>query len=242
MTDTVSTDPFAQTNSQSVNYLEAMTTKFNKDGALDVEGLAKGKFESDQFIAQLQTELAETRRKAEQGLAVKDLLEAIKNNPSQTGEPPLNQQVNTSSASNTPEDLQKVIRETINQSANEQREAANKAAVVNKLNETWGASSGAELAKKANELGITVKRLEEIGKESPSALFTLLGVNAVRAPNGTANVPTSTVSLPSTGTGERTKKYYDDLRRTNPKLYNNPKTQAQEHRDAIRLGPAFFDN
>lgn len=242
MTDTVSTDPFAQTNSQSVNYLEAMTAKFNKDGALDVEGLAKGKFESDQFIAQLQTELAETRRKAEQGLAVKDLLEAIKNDPTRNGEPPLNQQANTSSASNNPEDLQKVIRDTINQSANEQREAANKAAVVSKLNETWGANSTAELSKKASELGITVKRLEEIGKESPAALFTLLGVNSVARPNGTTNVPTSSVALPSTNTGDRTKKYYDELRRTNPKLYKDPKTQAQEHRDAIRLGSAFFDN
>lgn len=241
MTDATTTDPFSQrTNEDQVNYLAEMTAKFNKDGNLDVDGLARGKYEADKFIENLKKENDELRRKADQGMAVKDLLEAIKSTPQGNTEP----NRDTQQAPNPPntDDLARIVKDTISQTENERKEAQNKATVVLKLNEEWGSNSTTELAKKAQELGMTIKRLEEIGKESPQALFNILGIGtAVRAP-GSTNVPTSRVSLPSTSTGDRTKKYYDELYRTNPKAKYDPKIAAQEHRDAIRLGPNFFDN
>jgi hypothetical protein len=240
MTDT-NTDPFAQTTNEQVNYLDHAKSKFHtNEGELDIEGLARGKYESDKFISQLQLELAEARKKAEQGMAVKDLLEAIKSNPPGLVEPTPTPTVTDPTAA-TPTDISQLVKDTINQTAREQREAANKAAVVAKLNETFGGNAGNELGKKASELGISVARLEEIGKESPQALFNLLGLGTVVVP-GSANVPTSRNALPSTGVGDRTKKYYDNLYRQNPNLRFDPKTTAQEHRDAIKLGERFFDN
>lgn len=243
MTDANNSDPFATTNGEQINYVEVVKQKFNRDGELDLEGLARGKYEADNFIEQLKRENEELRRKADQGLAVKDLLDEIKRGQSTSSDSvePTHQnnpQVNPTQ----PDDLEKLVRETLTKTELERREAENKKSVVAKLNEVWGKDAATELGKAASTLGVSVKRLEEIGKESPQALFSLLRIDAPRQVPGTATVPTSRVNLPSTGTGERTKSYYDNLYRQNPKLKHDPKTVAQEHRDALRLGPAFFDN
>lgn len=241
MTDT-NNDPFAETNGAVVNYLEVVTNKFKgADGNLDVGSLAKGKYESDQFIETLKRENEELRQKAAQGLSVKELLEEIKRTNTNGQEPPqTNQQGNN--PPNNAADIAQLVKDTISQNTNEQREAQNKAAVVNKLNETWGQNTGPELVKKANELGVSVKRLEEIGKESPQALFRMLGLDAVRQVPGSTTVPTSRVLPNNVVSGDRTKGYYDKLYRDNPKLRHDSKTTAQEHRDALKLGAAFFDN
>lgn len=235
MTDAI-IDPF-KTNEEQVNYLDYAKTKFQSaDGNVDVEGLARGKYESDRFILQLQNELAEARAKADQGLAVKELLEQLKSNPPAGAEPTPPAQVPN------PDDLSKLVKDTINQTAREQKEAANKNAVVAKLNAEWGSNVGSELGKRAQALGVSVARLEEIGKESPEGLFAMLGLNNPQHAPGSATVPTSKVVLPNGTVGDRTKSYYDNLYRQNPKLRYDPKTTAAEHRDAIRLGVAFFDN
>lgn len=54
MTDTNEFDPF-KTNEQ-VNYLEEAKKKFSNNGELDLEGLARGKYESDKHIARLEAE------------------------------------------------------------------------------------------------------------------------------------------------------------------------------------------
>lgn len=242
MTD-ANIDPF-KTNEDQVNPLDYVKTKFSKeDGEINWEGVAKGKLEADQFIETLKRENEELRRKADQGMAMKDLLEAIKSNP--PGNPIVEPPHDTPPAINPPntDDLVKLVKDTLAQTTNEARETQNKATVVQKLNQEWGANVGAELTKKASELGVSVKRLEEIGKESPQALFNMLGIGSPAQVHGTAHVPASRVALPTGGNiGERTKKYYDELYRTNPKLKYDAKITAQEHRDAIRLGERFFDS
>ena len=238
MTDT-NNDPFQTT--EQVNYLEVVANKFKgADGNLDVNGLAKGKYEADQFIEQLKRENEELRTKANQGLSVKELLEEIKRTNSGNQEPTRDNQQGNNPPTN-PTDIAQLVKDTINQTTAEQREAQNKASVVAKLNEVWGTNVGAELVKKANELNVSVKRLEEIGKESPQALFSMLGLNAQRVVPGSATVPTSRVATQNVVSGERTKSYYDKLYRDNPSLRHDARTTAQEHRDAIKLGEAFFD-
>ena len=242
MTDTTN-DPFLNQQEQ-VNYLDYAKQKFAApDGNVDLEKLAQGKYESDKFISTLQQELAELRKKADQGMSVKDLLEELRK---QQSAPPVNNgeptPVNPPASPQNTDDLAKIVRDTLDSTERERREAANKATVVSKLNEEFGGNAGAELAKKANELGISVKRLEEIGKESPIALFNLLGLGSPRNIPGSTTVPTGRVQMPNTNTGDRTKKYYDELYRTNPAARHDSKITAQKHRDALRLGDRFLDN
>lgn len=238
MTDAI-IDPF-KTNEEQVNYLEVVTNKFkNADGTLNVEGLARGKYEADSFIEQLKKELETERQKAKEGLSYAQLLEEIKRTNA-GGEPP-SAPANVTNPP-TADELSKLVKDTLHQTTIEQKELANKATVIEKLNAEWGTNVASELAKKSRELGISVARLEEIGKESPAALFATLGLNAPKVVPGSATVPTSRVSFPNNSNGERTKSYYDDLYRKNPAAKYDSKIAAQEHRDAIRLGAAFFDN
>lgn len=235
MIDTI--DPF-QTNEQ-VNYLDEVTKKFNKDGQLDVEGLARGKFEADKHIAKLEAELADQRKKAEQGVAMKDLLDAIKGQNGNVVEPtPSNPPQDTAA---NPVDVEALVRETLVKSQNEQREVTNKNTVVAKLNEVWGNQTAVKLQEASTTLGISVKELENMGKQSPVALFQLLGINTPPRPGNGSTVPTSTVQIGGGKVGVRNKRYYDELYKSNPKLRNDSKVTSQEMRDAIEQGEAFFN-
>jgi hypothetical protein len=239
MTDT-NIDPF-QTNEQ-VNPLDYAKTKFSKaDGELDVEALARGKYEADTFIEQLKQETATWRAKAEQGIALKDLMDAIKSEKPNGGEPPL-------AASNVEEHakdkderpIDEIVQTALTKAENERKEAANKNVVVNKLNEVWGNNVGSELRNASNSLGIPVAELEAMGRKSPQALFRLLGVDAPRtAPSGT-HVPTSTVNIGG-GANKRSASWYRNQYKANPALRNDSKFAVQEMNDAIAQGEAFFD-
>lgn len=247
MTDAnLSTDLFSQTNETEVNYLEEAKKKFNVNGELDVNGLARGKVEADKFIEQLKRELEIERQRASQGKSIEELLTALKTNTQQSNlnEEPTREQNTSTPISPSQEDLQKLIETTLENQRRASNEETNKATVSAKLVEVWGASASVELNKKARELGLSIKQLEQMGKESPKALFTLLGVaDTPTVPGSASSVPrSSTSAFNSNGTtnGERGKSYYDKLYRENPKLRFDAKTTAQEHRDAIKLGEKFF--
>jgi len=241
MTDTAITDPFADHN-EEVNPLDYAKSKFKKADAdeIDVEKLARGKYESDRHISTLEAELADLRKKAELGMGLKEFYEAIRQ-PNQ-GNPPNNQNEGTPNgeSASPPVDITKTVQEELNRITLAQREEANKKQVVDKLAEVYGANASAEISKAASALGLPVSKLNDLAKESPAAFFRLTGLdNPVSKPSGGV-VPTGTVNLPSHNSGVRNQQYYQKLRKENPKLYNDPKTQAQELRDALELKERFF--
>ncbi|RUP39341.1 MAG: hypothetical protein EKK63_10095 [Acinetobacter sp.] len=237
MTDT-NTDPF-QTEGQ-VNPLDYAKTKFSKaDGELDVEALARGKYESDTFIEQLKQENAQWRQKAEQGIALKDLMEAIKSERPNMNEPNVDKSNVEDNAKDTP-DINEVVQTALAKAEAERKEAANKSIVVSKLNEVWGSNVGVELKNASNTLGIPVADLEQMGKRSPQALFKLLGVDAPRTPPSGTHVPTSTVNIGG-GAVKRTASWYRQQYKANPALRQDSKFAVQEMNDAIAAGEAFFD-
>ena len=241
MTDTIS-NPFADQNEQ-VNPLDYAKTKFaNESGEIDLEKLARGKFESDRHIQTLETELAELRKKAEQGMAVKDLLEAIKSNRPASEEPtPAPKDEGDPAAKSNERPIEEIVAEQLSKKETERKETENFDTVVNKLNEVWGNNVSTELRKAASALGMSVKELEGMGRKSPQALFKLLGVdNTPRPPSGTT-APTSSVNLGTRNPSVRNQSYYNELYKSNPKLRTDPKTAAQEMRDAIALGADFFN-
>jgi len=50
-----------------------------------------------------------------------------------------------------------------------------------------------------------------------------------------------TGSFTPQGPKERTWAYYQELKKTNPKVYYDPKTQVQMHHDAVALEEKFKD-
>jgi hypothetical protein len=203
-----------------------------------VEDLAKGKAESDRYIAQLTAQLDEARTEVQKRIALEELKTAIlerdnNNNPNPPTPVDTNKVVDADS-------IEKLIKEHLASSEAEKTKATNEALVSETLTNVWGDNARAELAKAAKELGYTVSKLGEMGRENPKALFKLLGIGNQPVANG-GSVPRSSERIGNDNpSGERNKAYYDKLKASDPKAYWDKKTQIQLNKDAMRLKERFF--
>ncbi len=213
----------------------------------DVEVLAKGKLEADAYIAQLEEQAKQLREDQAKQDYAKQLLEQLQNKATEPtpvkSEAPKDDKGGTHTDGNTQpkvggDDLKSLVSETMTALEKEKAIQANVSFVSQELEKTHGTEATAFVTKKAQELGMTVARLEEIAKESPTAFFTLIGEAKKEMPSmlkGT--IRTEGANL--TNTSERNWNYYQELRRKNKSLYFDPKTQQQMFEDRRRLGKNF---
>lgn len=202
-----------------------------------VEDLAKSRMDADNYIQQLEAENAQFR----QGI--------------QTQVEQFRQQIQDDTPPSTPKveqrapevDLEARIRDTIQKTEREQRLAKNVNDVSQKLVDVYGTAEKANAAVKARaaELGVGLDFLMESAAQSPKAFYAQLGLDATprAAPsmgNGQVNPSALANANPNAVAEQGTYKFYEELRKNNPKLYNKPQTQLQMHKDAMEKGEAFF--
>lgn len=212
----------------------------------DVQVLAKSKLDADNYIKQLEEQLAKAREDmSKQDYAAK-LLEQLQNKgaASTTANPVAPKDNNSGS---NPSDTKPVISEdiikalveqTLTQREKESTASQNIQTVQAELQTKYGTGAKDHVLAKAKELGMTYDRLSEIASESPTAFFTLIGEPKKEfkpLTQGTINTAAGTFSAPS----NRDWNYYENIRKTNKKLYYDPKTQQQMFQDKMRLGDRF---
>ena len=218
----------------------------------DPEELAKGKWESDTYIQTLEQKLDSLRKELEQRETAAEIADRIKSQVA--NQTPSNQQSNPAGDENgggnddltqtkmeglSKEELLKLLDERDRMTKAQQ----NRLEVSRTLNEKIGATAPKWLADKARELGVTKEYLQQQAEVSPKAFFNLVGLNQ-QMPSGTGFTPPQSsvnTSALDTGTQQRTNKYYEKLFKENPKLRFDPKLTVQMHKDAQKMGPAFFD-
>jgi hypothetical protein len=213
----------------------------------DPDDLARGKLEADKFIERLKQENADIRRQlsSEERLEeIKELLErsnAPSRNDNQTDPNP---SVNGQKPPFNPEDLEQLLEHKLAQREAKARQEANLELSRKGLVDAFGNDYPSILEQKARELGMNKQVLSNLAVESPQAFLRLVGADQPkpRVPD-LFTPPTSNMrTVPSTGvTGERTYKYYQDLKTKEPRQYWDARTQIQMEKDAQRLGPAFFN-
>lgn len=222
--------------------------KFNSN-----EALAKGKAESDRYVKILEQQKDELRnmylglKEQVDGRAkLEDLIDRIEKGKS-----------GTSDDSHTPEDREKTptfdlqqlksyIREGLQETKVQDREASNYAEVQKTLKEKLGPRVNEVLKEKMDTLMIDSAYMVSTAKRSPQAFYSLIGLNEqpaqsetmFQAPPRTTQRP---VSFSQQTDGARTLAYYEKLKETNPKAYLDPKIQVQMDKDSQALGVAFFD-
>jgi hypothetical protein len=216
----------------------------------DLEALAKGKLEADEFIKTLEgtikslaDELKQAQLSADRKATLENLMSSLTTTTktSETKEPSQPQNPSNQSGSGLSHDDVVKIMEA-REAAKRQAQNLNLAlAPVKKL---YGDKTDEVLAQKAQELGMTVEALETLAKQSPQAFLNVVGVNA--RDNSTRSMAThsSVNSLGSTDPGapqERNKAYYDKLRKEMGawKFATDSKLQVQLHKDMQRLGDAW---
>lgn len=213
----------------------------------DVEALAKGKAEADNFVASLTRETKELRELTAQLDAENKVLrtrasivDRLNGNPSepQGNPPPQNPPTSvTPTKGLTAEDVVSVI---------EQREqtrlaSQNRAVIDSTLTKVFGTDAVAAVKQRASELGMSHEELVSIGLRSPEAMFSMLGIQ--KQP-GTGNpmyagAPNNNPGKPA---NVRNYAWYEAKRKEmgNIAYLGDRNIQLQLHKDAIALGDDFY--
>lgn len=110
--------------------------------------------------------------------------------------------------------------------------------VDQELEKSFGTEAKATIQKKAEELGMSLQRMQEIAAESPTAFFSLIG-EPKKSFNPMVQGSVRTEGVNMQASTDRDWSYYQNLRRENKNLYYTPKIQRQLMEDKVRLGDKF---
>lgn len=213
----------------------------------DPEVLAKGKLEADNYISELESQLAQMREDMSKQDYAKSLLDQLQNKAAdpttaKTAMPNNNNNGGTSDGNTNPnlseDDLKSLVEQTLTAREQETTVKSNLAIVDQELEKSYGTEAKATIQKKAQELGISLERMQEIAAESPTAFFSLIG-EPKKSFNPMVQGSVRTEGVNMQASTDRNWDYYQKLRRENRNLYYTPKVQRQLMEDKNRLGSKF---
>jgi hypothetical protein len=224
------------------DYMTYVKSKFAKeDGSIDLDALAKAKFKSDEHIANLEKEQAGVRDELTKRLSFEEVLAKIEANR-QSAEPSDNQahqDARIDEKSLTPDDVKKLLQETLTQEQQKATYQSNVNTVRSRLSEAWGPTFAEKLKQVCSELDISEEEAGQVAMTKPKAFLKLvLGETPKQVEN--AAPARSSVRLDSTPhNGVKNWAYFEKIRVSNPGEYWSPKVQLELHRQAVKLGDAF---
>lgn len=226
---------------------EELTAKW-KDKPL--EEVLKAKIESDLYIKtlerqkdELRTDYLKLREEATAQAKLQELLDRLEKSSS-------NSNVTTTPVNNlenqpqyNPKDVEALVSQTMLKQKAEEKMTDNFNMVKGKLSERYGNNYQTALQESMNTLGLTGDELNEMARTRPNVLIRALGLNEPTQQNLFQNPVRSSQRSDnfSPHNEKRTWAYYQKLKKDNPTLYFNKKTQFQMHQDAGALGTAFED-
>lgn len=233
---------------ETKNYLEDLVGEGKKFKT--PEELARGKWESDQFISSLTREMEDLRKEILTRKTTEELLDQIaqRTNASAQSREPLDE--DSTRRIETPqvpglkkEDVEKLVAERLQQTELQRTATQNLKEVNDTLEKKWGAEAVQRVKQKAADLGVSLEYLQNQAKVSPKAFYALIGVETGRAPAPSVNVPISTTNTSSNLQGDevRNEAWYKRQVQKDPSLKLDKKFQIQKHKDALRLGRQFFE-
>jgi len=212
----------------------------------DPEVLAKGKLEADGYIKTLEEQLAQMREDLKKQEYQAQVIEQLQNKAADStaaknGVPNDN---GSAEAQNTTgnlseEDLKSLVEKTLTQREKETSVKQNLTQVDKALDDMFGTEALSVVQKKAQELGMSIERMQDIAAESPNAFFALIGEKPKQPMNPMIQGSVRTEGVNMQASAERDWSYYQKLRRENKNLYYTPKIQQQLMEDKMRLGDKF---
>lgn len=244
--------------------LEPLTVDPDKDYLKELVGpdkkfkseadLARAKVESDAFISHLTREMKNLRedylKLREEGASrarLDEVLDQIKQLKSASNNQPDDGVVNEPDIKQSafdPEQINTLIATKLREAEEQKLRTSNMKIVQDKLRERFGANYSQALREQTRNLGLDESFVKNLAETSPEALFRTLGLNESKERNNFQAPPHTqkmSSTSPTTRSNQPTYSYYEEMRMKEPKKYYDHKTQVQMHKDAQRLGEAFFD-
>lgn len=232
------------------NWLEELVGEGKK--FKDPVELARGKAEADAFIERLKREQEELRTELNTRLTLEQYLDKMGNTSQTNGrsDPPPNEpngDGSNTTASLKPEDIERLIETKVSERETQRIQSQNRAETRQKLVEAFGNDYISKLKEVGGALGLSAERLDAMAAESPKAFLKLVGADTApqqqRRPDSLFVPPTGhNTTQPRSVSGDRTKSYYDAMKKADSKNYWSASVQNQMHKDALRLGENFFDS
>lgn len=210
-----------------------------------VDDLAKGKMESDAFIARLQEEMADLRKEADRIEELESQLEEIRQRNSDRANEGMQPKVgkDNTSPSLSESDIETLVQKALTKAETNRTATENILEANRKMIEAVGSKEKAQeaVAAASTRLGLSIDYLKNIAATSPTAFLNLMGTTgsadnkapAPSAPHGTVNPMAELDGNKAVKPG--TKAYYDAMRRKDRRLYFSAKVQ-QEIFEAVKNG------
>jgi hypothetical protein len=212
------------------------------------EELLKAKVDSDLYIKTLEARTDEIRKdylKMQEELqnraSLEDLKKQLQELRTQSSEQP------TAKIEAAPtldkNELRSLISNELSAAKQQEREIENFNLVLNKVKEKYGNNYQATLTEQIQELGLTPEKLNERARTEPKLLLKALGLDTQQARETFSPPPKSNQrndNFAPKGTPKRDYNYYQELKKTNPKLYLDKQIAVQMHNDVLEMGEAAF--
>jgi len=211
-----------------------------------IEDLAKGKLAADSHIDNLESQHKELTAELEKRLTAEEQVEKmLKDRQNQEGQEKPKEEGETA-PSISEDKIAELVRETVAQDKTEAQAQANEDAVNTRLQEAYGEKAKERLEAKAKELSVSVNFLKDVARKSPSAFYSTIGLEPQKssAPrHTTGTIDTSQLeNQPVGGSGPTpgTYKWYNEMRKSDPKGYWTATVQKQLFADRKEKGQDFY--
>lgn len=213
------------------------------------EEVLKAKVEADLHIKAIEREKAELKEmylaQRDELLAkakFEDYLDQIKT-PPQSLQAPLPQANEVNSPTFDRDEFKKLANDTYQEFDRTKREAENFRQVETKLKDKFGDNYANVLKDQQIQLGLSSDEVNSLAKRSPEAFSRLMGLDTktegFQAPMRSGQTASK---FSPTGEPKRGMSYYQELKKTDPRVYLDPKISQQMERDALNMGEAFFNS
>lgn len=221
---------------------EAIIAKW-KDKPL--EDLLEAKANSDLFIAtqnarfdDLRKDYLELKEQQQTGAQLQALLDRL--DKPNTQQEMNDTDVQTNQPGIKPEDIEALIAKKLSDHQISLKQQENFNSMQAKLKQTFGDDYASAYKQRLDTLGLTKEYADDLAKSHPTVFMKTFGLDEVTQ-KPIDNLPRNQVR-PSSFAPHTTKRdwaYYQEMKKTNPRLYLDPKIAVQMHDDAIALGDAF---
>lgn len=214
----------------------------------DNEALARSKYEADQHIDRLQKEMKGLREDLNARLTLEALVDKLEQRQTQPQQGNLdNTNARTPSGTDidqsniNPQLIDSLVDKKLSDFEKSRRRSENAALVQKELRDRFGDNYVVHLENEAQKMGVGKEFLNNLAAEEPRAFLQLFPNQRQQNVDLNTSPRSSVQSAFKPSNNSRTEKYYEQLRKDNPKLYWDPKTQMQLHSDALQQGENFFD-
>jgi len=230
------------------NYLEELVGENKKFKT--PEDLAKSVLFKEQHISQLERENMGMREDLTKRQGMEELYDKIAsaiNNPRDDTTDGNHTQEFTKENPQSPSlaDLDRLVEQKLTQKQNAVQRERNSTEVVSTMQKEWGTNWRTRIREQAANMNLTDEYVNAMAADNPKAFYQLMGVKQSNNTYSPILPPVSgvnTQAFNTVNTGEKTKSYYDEMRKKDPAKYWSRQTQLEEDAQSQKLGERFFDS